>query len=88
MRKAIATLLAELMRSITWDQGNEMASHLSFTTITNRLLRQYLPKGPDLSIHSVEDVKTIQRSLNSRPRKPLGYRTPKEKLTELIALSI
>jgi len=34
MREATATLLAELMRSITWDQGNQMASHLSFTTIT------------------------------------------------------
>jgi len=40
MREAIATLPAELMRSITWDQGTQMASHPILTTITNALVRQ------------------------------------------------
>ncbi len=64
MREAIATLPAELMHSTTWDQGTQMASHPSFATINKALVRQYLPKGTDLSIHSAEDLKAIQRSLN------------------------
>jgi IS30 family transposase len=108
MRKAIATLPKELMRSITWDQGGEMASHLNFTITTgvpiffcdphspwqrgsnentNGLLRQYLPKGTDLSKNSAKDLEAIQRSLNGRPRKTLGYMMPEEKLAELVALS-
>lgn len=54
---------------------------------TNGLLRQYLPKGTDLSRHSRTELEAIQASLNSRPRKTLGYRTPGEKLTELLALT-
>ena len=52
---------------------------------TNGLLRQYLPKGSDLSIVTRDELDAIQDSLNSRPRKTLGYLTPSEKLTEFLA---
>jgi len=108
MRKAIATLPGELVRSVTWDQGKEMANHRSISVATgvpiyfcdphspwqrgsnentNGLLRQYMPKGTDLSKHSAEDLMRIQRSLNGRPRKTLDYMMPVEKLAELVALT-
>jgi transposase, IS30 family len=52
---------------------------------TNGLLRQYLPKGTDLSVHSAEDLARIAASLNNRPRKTLGFMKPSEKLAELLA---
>ncbi len=52
---------------------------------TNGLLRQYLPKGSDLSIVTREQLDAIQDSLNRRPRKTLGYLTPSEKFAELLA---
>jgi IS30 family transposase len=106
MRKAIATLPRELCKTITWDQGAEMANHARFTVATgipiyfcdphapwqrgtnentNGLLRQYLPKGMDLSTVSAAELRAVQRSLNNRPRKTLGYLSPLEKYTELVA---
>jgi IS30 family transposase len=54
---------------------------------TNGLLRQYMPKGSDLTKLSAKDLTAIERSLNGRPRKTLGYMKPSEKLAELLALT-
>jgi IS30 family transposase len=54
---------------------------------TNGLLRQYLPKGTDLSKHSAVGLAEIQRSLNGRPRKTLGYLTPSEAYAQVVALT-
>jgi transposase, IS30 family len=101
MKIAIADLPAQLVRSITWDQGSELNQHCQFTVVTgvqvnfcdrhspwqrgsnentNGLLRQYMPKGTDLSVHSAGDLARIARSLNNRPREALGFMKPLEKL--------
>ena len=54
---------------------------------TNGLLRQYLPRGLDLSGYSQAQLNAIARQLNERPRKTLGYRTPAEVFQECVALT-
>lgn len=54
---------------------------------TNGLLRQYLPKGQDLSIFSQEELTTIATRLNHRPRKTLDFRTPAEVLSQNVAFT-
>jgi IS30 family transposase len=94
-----------LWKSLTWDQGKEMAQHATFTVDTgvkvyfcdpkspwqrgsnentNGLLRQYFPKGTDLSQHSQEDLNQAAYSLNTRPRQTLGDMTPSEKLAQVL----
>jgi transposase, IS30 family len=105
MKKQVAKLPAAF-KTITWDQGAEMARHVAFTIDTgiavcdphspwqrpsnentNGLLRQYMPKGTDLSKHSADDLEAFAQSLNNRPRKRLGFMKPSEKFAELFALT-
>jgi IS30 family transposase len=51
---------------------------------TNGLLRQYFPKGTDLSAHAAEDLEAVATALNARPRKALGWQTPAEALDEVL----
>jgi transposase, IS30 family len=108
MTKRILTLPAQLRRSVTWDQGKEMAEHVQFTIDTgvqvyfcdpkspwqrgsnentNGLLRQYLPKKTDLSIHSQRQLDAIARSLNTRPRQTLGWMTPSKAFANAVAMT-
>lgn len=104
--RTIVTLPEELRRSLTWDQGAEMAQHSRLkidaglqvyfcdprspwqrgtNENTNGLLRQYFPKGVDLSTYSAEEISAVAATLNARPRKTLGWKTPAEAIDELLS---
>jgi IS30 family transposase len=103
--RTIITLPEQLRRSLTWDQGAEMAQHARLkidagvqiyfcdphspwqrgtNENTNGLLRQYFPKGTDLSMHSAEEIAAVAVALNCRPRKTLDWKTPAEALDQLL----
>ncbi|HEX3898883.1 MAG TPA: IS30 family transposase, partial [Mycobacteriales bacterium] len=94
-----------LRRSLTWDQGKELARHAEITfeadlpiyfcdpaspwqrgsnENTNGLLRQYFPKGTDLSIYPEEYLDYVAAQLNDRPRETLGWDTPNERMRALL----
>ena len=103
--QTIATLPETLRKSLTGDQGAEMAQHAQLriqtglpiyfadphspwqrptNENTNGLLRQYFPKGTDFTRYSRVDLGGVAKTLNERPRKTLGFKTPAEAMNELL----
>ena len=102
----VKTLPEHLRKTLTWDQGTELAQHRQITMATkmaiyfcdphspwqrgsnentNGLLRQYFPKGTDLSVHSAQRLLEVSAELNGRPRKTLGWITPTEAMQRLLS---
>lgn len=102
---AMAHFPGQLRRSLTWDQGIEMANHIAISVATdlaiyfcdphspwqratnentNGLLRQYFPKGTDLSVYTAEHLAAVEAQLNARPRKVHGFLTPAEVLARTL----
>lgn len=104
----MSRLPEHLRRSITWDQGSEMAAHARVKAEldlrdgvffcdphspwqrgsnenTNGLLREYFPKGTDLSGYTQHYLDYVTDLLNTRPRKALNWATPAEALTQLLS---
>ena len=98
-------LPAHLRRSLTWDQGAEMAQHAQLrintgleiyfcapqspwqrgsNENTNGSLRQYFPKSTDLSQHGADELCAVAHTLNTRPRKTLGWHAPAEAHDQLL----
>jgi IS30 family transposase len=108
LAKTVQALPGHLWRSLTWDQGSEMARHHEFSLATgipvyfcdpaspwlrgsnentNGLLRQYFPKGTDLSVHDDEHLAAVAAELNGRPRETLGWDSPAQRLATLLDIS-
>jgi IS30 family transposase len=106
MVATMAGLPAFLRRTLTWDQGIEMANHAQIAAATdldiyfcdpaspwqrgsnentNGLLRQYFPKGADLSFYGPGMLENVAAELNNRPRETLNWRTPAEALDKLLS---
>lgn len=112
VRDAIVAKLTKvpnpLRKTLTWDQGAEMAEHRQLrldtdlaiyfcdprspwqrgtNENTNGLLRQYLPKGTDISRYNEYELDAVANTLNNRPRKALEWKTPREAFDDLLAMA-
>ena len=101
LQQQLGALPDALRRTLTWDQGSEMAGHEQVVAQTgvdvffcdahspwqrgsnenmNGVLRDYFPKGSDLSIHTAAELERVAAEVNARPRKTLRWRTPADLL--------